>query len=463
MKKTYLLTLGLIGTLFLGCANKTSSITKSQTLPSYKPESKYSLYMPFNQFDSLEDEVNNKAHYKSLNLNTLKPVKLPKMSCKVRTATWGLLKSRNKCICRNFYQYEKSYLKSDNFPTIAVVGALTFGIVPALFGIPYNEYCILNEEKFNRYIINYLNQHNIDRKKLIDEYMKAVDNVYSKNKKLQSIYFKIRQKYINIKSAPMKKKYNDKTGFLSNHDYIDIVIKKHITMPQKPDLIKIINNAFPCTPMQGCLGNFSFANHQIDTTVETYINELKSGAKYNEFIKYSYNKNPHKYDNKNGKILYYNVTVNPQTDTAVYTIYRTDFYNAIPHYSIENSTIKVEELPNGEVKFTNLTNKFIDIDILSIYFKDRIINIPVNLQLAPHGEKNLYVKGFADVVTELNNLHERVDFKEFYTLSNITAKDKNKKITVGLAVKYKVAGSNKTNTLYNETKYPISKLIKDKI
>ena len=499
MKKTYLLTLGLVGSLFLGCANKNNTITsqnfKSQHIKNiyYKAKPKYSLYMPIDTMpygDVIQKKVvdknkllnsykkvfnykniysrrniydKKKLYSKAVELNTLKPIGYKKFGYKFDSVSdWGLGSMKKKGLkCKGFYKLEKHYSSKD-IATNVTVGVLSFGLAPAIFGTTHGEQCVFDNIKFEKFVLNYLKQNNINRKQLIDEYAKLVDQANSENKKILDNYYSIKSENEKIKSLPVKKKYNDKTGFFKQ-DKIDIEIKKYIKMPQKPDLKAMVSSAFPCTPMQGCLNNFSIVNNKITLTTKNYIAKLKEGNKNKEFIKYAFSKNPHKYDNKRGKILYYNVTVNPKTDTATYTIYRADFYDAIPHYSIKNAVIKVEELPNGYVKFTNYTNKFLDVNTLSIYFKDRIVNVPVNLQLAPHGEKDLYVKGFADVVTELNNLHGRIDFKEFYTLKDIKAKDINKKITVGLAVKYKIAGSNKSSSLYQETKYPIKELIKDKI
>jgi len=150
MKKFSILTLGLAGVLFLGCANKhISPNSGSQISKLDNKKSKYTLYMPLNQFNHLENKVNNKAPYKSLNLNTLQPVKLPKISCSIRTAKWGIIKSNRHCFCDSFYNKETSYTKAYGFKTIVFVGLLTYGLIPLIYGIPYQEECIFNENEFN--------------------------------------------------------------------------------------------------------------------------------------------------------------------------------------------------------------------------------------------------------------------------------------------------------------------------
>ncbi len=76
MKKTYLLTLGLVGSLFLGCANKNNTITsqnfKSQHIKNiyYKAKPKYSLYMPIDTMP-YGDVIQKKVVDKNKLLNSL--------------------------------------------------------------------------------------------------------------------------------------------------------------------------------------------------------------------------------------------------------------------------------------------------------------------------------------------------------------------------------------------------------
>ncbi|QCT94635.1 hypothetical protein FE773_05420 [Caminibacter mediatlanticus TB-2] len=465
MKKSLLFL--IISLLILGCANKSPHIsTKTQNNKnlSYKLKSKYYLYMS-TQSGMIVNNINNnnlKEKY-FVRLNDLKPYGYKN---KIYCTGWIYYWARNyKCNCdKNIYDKKKHY----NVGFALLLGGTTFGLGWLVFGIPHYTVCNFNDNKFFHFVNNKLTFYKIDRNKIIDKYSNLVDKADLLNKKTILIYNKYLEKYSEFKRKTIKEKYNDKIGFLSKNDHINLKITNYIEIPKRPSLKRRINEIFPCYTFfsnKNCMNQFASTSAEIEKMVKNYVYQLQEGDKNLSFIKYSYNKGIHKYDNNKGKILYYNIKIDKKASTVIYTIYRTDFYDVIPNYAIKDKYIKIEELQNGNIKIKNLTNKFLYVSMLSIYFNNHIVNYPANLNLAPNSEFTTYIKGFVNEATRLHDLVNSqgndINYNNFYMLKNV--KNKNQKIIVGLAVKYKIVGTDKYRTLYKKNRVPIETLIKNKI
>tara|TARA_R110001583_G_scaffold160246_1_gene312158 strand:- start:95 stop:1378 length:1284 start_codon:yes stop_codon:yes gene_type:complete len=131
------------------------------------------------------------------------------------------------------------------------------------------------------------------------------------------------------------------------------------------------------------------------------------------------------------------------------TIHSVSFDNVMPKFiSVVDDNVTVE-LVNGLVKAKNKSSKFLTIDSLSFYHNGKIATLAeLNREFSPESESEItYIKS-APISKEA------ISFKK---LTAAIAGSKN--VNYGIAIKYRIADTNKEKTLYKSEDFKLRDLI----
>jgi hypothetical protein len=145
------------------------------------------------------------------------------------------------------------------------------------------------------------------------------------------------------------------------------------------------------------------------------------------------------------------VEVSCTKDSIALTLKKVGVRNAVPITSFENSDL-VATTKNGSLYITNLTEKYLAIEALTIYLNGKGYTVTVDKQLAPN---------IQSPIVSIN------DFRLPYEHTHYTHKKlkdvENNKVDFGVAIKYTSTDTNKPQTLFHKDSFPLRTVILDNI
>jgi hypothetical protein len=148
----------------------------------------------------------------------------------------------------------------------------------------------------------------------------------------------------------------------------------------------------------------------------------------------------------------YDLSATQQPEVPVTLVVQSkDFYSVRPTPTISDKNVQLSY--NGSsLTLTNKTDKYIQIKSISCYNGDVISTYQSEIELAPEATRTSY-----DLVEKLFSGNK---FTESLNYTNMTASmARNKNLTFGFAVKYRLGEENVDRTLYKTDSYNLFKLL----
>ncbi len=304
---------------------------------------------------------------------------------------------------------------------------------------------------------------------------KSINKKISKiNKSLTTIYTTNSTKY-NKLQPKLKVKVIDKSGLYKNEKLpynIDIVLN---TIPSKIIDLKsyqnIVDNTLPCDTKDKCFKNFNNAKIKIiaqqkkdikDITKAKYVKHYKKDIKkVISFINVKNNMPTAKTTITKG---YIKKTINYIVQTpkkiksskkvvnAKIIVKNMDYTNIFPKYFNSNKDLTIS-FNNEERTFTltNLSNNFIQIKSISLYYNSTIYNLSFN--------RNNDTFSYELPPKAIRTISLFRDIKESRYTNITKSKAKNLTIDFGFAIKYSTGDQNSNKTMYNQNPTTLYKLI----
>ena len=393
---------------------------------------------------------------------------------------------------------------------IGTFGLTTLGGVVACDNIYYFDYKRFDEDV--KSIVN-----NSDRKELIsvfdnlkstkhqsettiNNYISIVNNELNNqylenNTALNNQYNTFYAKYKNSQPK-LQIQTIDQSGLYKNEKlpvYINIVnnrLKKTnlISVSKIPNIRydNKVNNTFPCTSINNCLKKITkskdvilsqleedkikikqIKTKSLITKKEEFITKLKSSNSYlkkkTSFYTIKNNKpTVSKYFNSGivRKTINYNVEVqnkinsNKKNIDAKIIVNNVDYTNIFPNFSNQNKDIKIVfDKSTKSYKLKNLTDTFVQIKSISLYYNDSIYNLTLSK------DNNQYSVELSPQATKHISLYTSIKESNYRNLTKTKAKELFCKF--GFAIKYTKGNQTKNITLYKEIKVNVYQLIKD--
>lgn len=382
--------------------------------------------------------------------------------------------------------YRQVSCSDDILDSIGLTGitlVLTFGFTLLGGGVMCDNIYYFDYKKFDTDVKNSITDN--DRKQIV--------SVFDNLKKVQLDKENIINYRIKIENAKLQSQYNDFVyNYYNNQPKLkfSIVDKSGLYHNEKlPTYVKIINNpidkvasinnisynsivdnAFPCK-ISEYPEKVKQAQQDIQTQFEEdkvfvkkesnrlLIKDKKYLTKQVSFYKIK-NDKPTTLKVFNNKTIYYDVKIKNyiKSDKKVANgkiiVKNADYKDVFQNYSNSNKDLSISF--NGKTQtytLTNLTDMFIQIKSISLYYNNTIYNLTLNndnneysIELSPHSIKDI-------------SLNRSIKESKY---TNLT-KSKAKKLinSFGFAIKYTKGQQNQNITLYKETKTSVYNLIKD--
>jgi hypothetical protein len=343
---------------------------------------------------------------------------------------------------------------------------------------------VFDYEAFDEDAKEFVKDNNIKRKELLSSYSdlmsvsdgaksKIAKNVSNINYRLQTQYRTYMEKESNIKTPKIATHYDGKNGFYKGEDLKEKVVFVKNKLDRKTFSYDVyyssfINDAFPCKPNQECLNNFDRskknivaqndkdlkglalkAKKSLQTTkaiLEKEIATLNVKYPHTEVIESFGNKTLH-YFIKTKDVVPSNTKVLPVT----YKIVSADFTDVFPYYTNQNRDITIVFNPKDQtIHLSNKTNKFIEIDSISLYYNNDVYKINQN-------QTKNYSREISPQAISTFKLIRTIPNAQYKGITYAQAK--NKTVQFGFALKYSIGDSTKEHTLYKLKKVNLVKLL----
>jgi hypothetical protein len=240
----------------------------------------------------------------------------------------------------------------------------------------------------------------------------------------------------SIDSDKIKKIIND-TNLMSKIDEARIIQAK---MNYFYSQIKVLPNI---VDKSGFYKNEKLFKLAASTTADRLYPNLDLNS-----VKYNLNINPSSHDYKmeitpNNYIQSFNDTTPLKPKIEIFT---KKFLNYYPkNFTSANKDIKLNFEGKNDITFTNLSNDYITIKSISLYFNEKVTNFQLKqqIELAPN----------MNYIYQINIINE---ISKNYELTKEEARNLN--IEFGFAIKY-TNNTNNENTLYKTKRYTLLDLI----
>ena len=187
-------------------------------------------------------------------------------------------------------------------------------------------------------------------------------------------------------------------------------------------------------------------NNALPSIISKIFEELKSNLDFWVNISFEEGQEPYNLDSKlpdmisfrSGDLIPFDSTIN---------IKSKNFRNLYPK-NYKNSDENLEILQTGSlIRFTNLTDKFLTVKTVSVYYEKDISTLNNEIQLPPHSFSNIYLSDF--------KLSDKFIDKRDVTQENYNFNFLN----YGFAVKYMIADTKTEKTLYKTKNHSIKEMI----
>jgi len=401
--------------------------------------------------------------------------------------------------------------------TLETIGGviITLGlIIPATGGIFCHEIKYFDYQHFDKDVKSIINEKDRERLLISFDSLKSVqnksENLVNKKEKSKNNLNKIREAYNNqinelymkysskyIANQPkIKLKLVDKSGLYKKEDLSTNIRVVENSLPKlkqiKPEKIQyidyssLVNKIFPCTGIDICISTMDEAKQDILKQSKNDLVSKKSLAEkalLKEETIYKKNLSKNKKDLKKAtsfymventpssfsksfnkgdiqKTIHYNVRVqdkiasNKKVLNAKIVVQNIDYTNIFQNYLNQNKDIKINfNKKTKSYTLENLTNNFLQVKSISLYYNGSIYNLTVNksndqfsVELAPKAVKKI-------------GLYR--DFKESTYKKLTKNKAKSLKNRFGFAIRYTKGNQNNNITLYKENKKSVYELIKN--
>lgn len=382
----------------------------------------------------------------------------------------------------DIYQCKSKPLNTLTFNAIMI--PMTLGLMGLVGGFCDQRH-IFDHEGFDADAKDWTEDNVENRDTLISSYTSLVSisnenmsKIWNEKSKIQrnakSEQSKFKERYEKIPSIKINK--IDNTGLYRNEKLSQTIAIVKNTVPYQDfdyphDFHKQLNKPFPCTSQQSCIAGIEAAKKSIKLEAVDAVNDMKkkSDVYLYEYIKelnkitsqvnLTYQEGEH-IEHFRKKTIHYSVstTTNVISSFDKYAngkiiIEKIDYKEIYPSFKNSNSDISISFNPETKaMKLSNKTNKFIQVNSVSLYYGDSIYTISDNknsnysTELSPESFKTFIIS-------------QGIVESEYKEVTKRKALDTN--MSFGFAVKYTVGDNSRNKTLYRLDKANLYNLIKN--
>lgn len=444
-----------------------------------------SLFVPFNgNTQSFDKKVTNKPPREGINLNNLTPYGFNEGNHDI--GTWSFWGGSKKYVDFVAKADNNKYYTTHNCTT-GEAYVINIILLPLwmLVGFPTDQEGIFEAEDFDSDAKEFLSDNGLDRKRIMLAYEDLLKERDSGESSVKNSLDITSNKMQEIKKTYTEKgrmhpevtaKYIDHSGF---YDKEDIALSlKFISNPipapiflHKYDLQALVDDAFPCQSTDECVTEMAKAKTEVSTTAAKTKKDITAeaiiaSAEYEKALKKSSAETNVSYDKTaqtrsfGNKTIHYVVKADNIVKTGAkemivnYEIAEMDYNNLFPDYKNSNNDMEIKFDPERKViKLLNKTDKFIEIDSISLYYNNDIYVLDTNK------DKNYAKELSPDSVVEFS-LWQDIPNAEYLHLTK--AKAQKIDVKFGFAVKYSTDNSSNNKTLYKTEKTNLVSIIQKK-
>jgi len=483
--------IALASTFFSGCSATRPEVVNNKEIGTNN------LYATLNNNYTIKD-FNNKEVGRGFIVNNYKPFGFD--------TSFKMTDSNGGCL---WLKYGKISSKYENIEVTMNTPQAVVNLILLPLALPLGLKCanhhIFDYNSFNSDMKDLL--PNDTAKKLVSNYDNLIENehvtenkINKEIKKLNNKSLKalkpIKEKYLSTEIDKIKKKTKivDKTG-LYNKEKLPVQLNVYknnlpaVQLLQSIDYSEIVNSAFPCDTVSGCISNM---NNSVVSMQEKYSNDakqtldkhkkllqkdLKQYIDHSKFYNVENNlKSSTIQVKKNGVIknIFYTVAIKSdrlpinQNLKSILTVRDINYSDVFPKYSNSDKNIKiifnfdtqkfnpvtqkfVPEIKTYKIK--NNTDKFIQIKSVSLYYDGSIYKLTLSK------DSNAIATELSPQAINTIGLYDNIKESNYINVTKKQAQKKNFKF--GFAIKYTIGEQTKNITLYSQHIYNLYSLIKD--
>lgn len=476
----------VIGILTTGCATVKTNLAEHHNDTLYVAEDYNNEH-----FSYITNNINNSG----FELDTYKPVN---MLSKGDVGLRGIVINTLPSVPYYYYECQNG---AGRIIALNIVGIIpTLGLNLLVGGICKKD-MVFDPEEFDESAKLWISENNIDSESILSQYdgllkdrrenealyntaLNDINNRYAFLLSRYSQEYKNRPEIIEI--------YTDKSGLYDGTKELATITMTEKGLPEKhiqadADFETPVNNAFPCHTTQKCLANIETAKHSIKDMTTAKLKKLEeitstdipqyeqSLQKASEYLIVSVNTSNHK--KINHKILNYRVNApariatDSKTMNIEYEILSVDYENVFPPYDHANKDVKfMFNQYNKTITVENLTNEYLQIDSINMYYGKSIYEIVNNRkanfasELPPKSSKTyriiedgerIHDDGYINI-----HLYGNISQANYKNLTKEIAKKSN--IDFGFAMKYALGNRTKNKTLFAMNKFNLYREIENK-
>ncbi len=434
----------------------------------------HSLYV--NSFD----KINNKSFGYGFELNSYKPINY---DTRTYTTNYGSILFADGT--NNQYEInECKKIPSEVLMANILAAPFTMGLNLLSGGLCKHRHTFGFEE-FDDDAKEWVEDNDINREKIINKHDSLIALKESKEANLNSYAEEQTTQLNNLytdystaysKYPLIKLHYNDNSSLYNNElltakaTFVETRLNRE-NITTNLNYQNEVNSAFPCKSTNECTSNIDKSIKQIKNKYLSDMGALKKEslskiATYEQTLKNKTKMLSIKYDKNlrsdifKDKTVHYKIRTKDAVESKAkklditYEIQYIDYKNIYPSFQNKNKDLVINFDSNTKtITYENLTNKYIQINSVDLYYGSNIYTITNNInhnystELSPEAYKS----------AELFQTIPESSYKNMTKKQALT-----KKITFGFSVKYTVGDSTKNKTLYKRDKTSLYSLIKNK-